>query len=674
MELMQGDIAGAPSGGFANLPTAIATTEAMQPMKAEDTAFHGEDMDDRTALGLVLTDVAEGLTYIQTKALMPTGVDNADDLIRAFAKPRLWADGKPRANLPMFTVLEAIEKLMPVFYMALFGTGKKQPFSVTPVGKTTPVQARALGHVLNWAIKQADLKEEMRLTLKTCLSYGFCVGWWGWNSKPIRERTYEKGQDNIVTGKWEEFDLNIPSYENSDLKNIVFDPNCKRQDVQKGARWIAKQVMITANDLDDMRHDKKHFKDIPTNAELRVILSNREEPTEDTMTTQKRAVWREFQAKLDSEGSSSDPLMRPLEYIEYWTNDRVIGVLQRKIVIRNHKNEWSELPGVSCAFVDVLGSAWGFGAARLLAGEQRFQAGVANNWIDSLALILNPVYQALKGVGPGTQNIAISPGKVITETSELKALVTPDVSNAATGALENSEARAAKRVGAEGGSNLIPQALRTGGGVQAVTQDVVQKLQYFLEIFISRIYLPVLEKVLFLCKEHLQPADINRILTEEEGKAWEGDIMDLYKAKVNVDVIAGADLLAKTASAQLTQTILQLLTAAPVQQALQIQGVKFDFDAYIKDTLDIQGIDEAHYFLPMTDADLQRAREMNQALVKGQQDQALEAQKQANALDAINEKGTVQAGVALIKRAGEAHMDEALDTLKQLNQGQQPQG
>jgi hypothetical protein len=652
--------------GFESLPAAIETSSAMQPMTAEETAFAEESLADTAALGLVLTDVAEAISYVQTKALMPTGVDNADDLIRAFSKPRLWADGKPRANLPMFVVLEAIEKLMPVFYMSLFGTGKRRPFSISPVGKTTPEAARAKGSVLAWAVKQSGLKESIRLTLKTCLSYGFCMGWWGWESKTIRERVFAKDSEGKVKGEWKEIHLNLPTYECSDLKQMLWDPACKRQDVQKGARWIAKQCMITANDLDDMRKDTEHYKNIPTREELRVILAARDEATEDTLTTNKRAVWREFQAQLNSEKTSADPLQQPLEYIEYWTEDRVIGALQRKLVIRNQGNEWNELPGLSCAFIDVLGSAWGFGVARLVAGEQRLQAGVANSWIDSLALVLNPVFQALKGVGPGTQNIPISPGKVITEASELKALVVPDISNPAMGAIANSEERAARRVGANGGTALPEQALRTGAGVNTLTNDVIQRLQYFLEIFINMIYLPVLEKFVYLCMEHLQPEDINHILTEEEGKAWEGDILDVYHAKVDIDVIAGADLMAKYAAAQLTPIIIQLLSSPAVQDSFQIQGKKFDYESYVADMLEIQGVAVESYVQNMTPDDMKRAGEMNAARAKGMADQALEQQRHANDLENIDRKGYVQAGVAVVKQSVKGHIDQAQSVLENM--------
>lgn len=657
--------------GFQDLPQAIDQSAAQAPMKAEDTAFATETLEDTTALGLVLTDANSAISYLQSKGLMPTGMDQSDDLIRAYVKPRLWSDGKPRANMPMFVVLEAIEKILPVLYMSLFGSGKKRPFEVEPAGNTTPEAARAKASVLYWAIKKAGLKEEMRLTLKTVLTYGFVVGWWGWETKTLREKVYSKGPDNKVSGKWENINFNLPKYDCPSLKNLLIDPKCARQDIQKGADFVIKQLMINANTIDEMRKDTETYKNLPSNDELRTILAAKDEPTEDTLTTNKRAVWREFQAKLESEPSSADPLAQPLEYLEYWTPARVIGVLQRKIVIRNQVNEFAEIPGVSCAFVDVLGSAWGFGIARLLSGEQRFQTGVANNWIDSLALVLNPVYQLLKGVGAGTQNINVAPGKVITESGELKPLITPDVSGPAMAAIETSENRAAKRVGANTGANLPNQALRTGTGVNALTGDVIQRLQYFLEIFINLVYIPVLEKFIMLCMEKLQPDQINRILSEEEGKAWEGDILEVYNAKINVDVIAGANLQAKIASAQLAPQILQLLSATAVQDSLQIQNKKFNYADYVEDLCEIQGIDVVNLFQEMTKEDQQRAAALNAARAKGMADQALEQQKHANDMELVNEKGTVQAGVSMVKQTIKSHSDAAQQVLENMQPGAQ---
>src|SRR5580692_11520723 len=111
--------------GFETLPQYIDPAIAQSPdIPAADTAFAGEELDDRTALGLVLSDVSDSVTYLESKGLIPTGVDMADDLVRAYIKPRVWPDGKPKAAMPMYTVLESVEKIMPSLYMSLLGTGK----------------------------------------------------------------------------------------------------------------------------------------------------------------------------------------------------------------------------------------------------------------------------------------------------------------------------------------------------------------------------------------------------------------------------------------------------------------------------------------------------------------------------------------------------------------------
>src|SRR5579862_7163609 len=173
---------------FQDLPGAIDPSLIKPVIAAEDTAFAEEEFDDATALSIVLSDVSTSISYLESKLLVPTGIDLADNLINAYVKPRTWPDGKSKANLQMFTVLEAIEKVLPVLYMALMGSGSKRPFLVEPLGNTSPEAARAKSSVLYWAFKQAHLKEQMRLTMKTCLSYGFCMGWEGWESKNIRKK------------------------------------------------------------------------------------------------------------------------------------------------------------------------------------------------------------------------------------------------------------------------------------------------------------------------------------------------------------------------------------------------------------------------------------------------------------------------------------------------------
>jgi hypothetical protein len=651
--------------GFEILPEAINPGLAQAPFTPEEVRTAYSPWDDETALGVVLSDTEETLTYLQSKGLVPLGIENADDLVRAYVKPRQWPDGKPRANLSMHVTLQAIEKILPALHMSLFGQGKKRPFIVEPVGKTSPEAARANASLLAWAIKQAKLKEEMRVSMKTALTYGFVVGNWGWESKKLRKKVYSKTNDGKMKGEFKEIDIELPMYECLDLKMVLVDPGLKRQDVQHGAKFVIKQFMTTGYGLAEFRDDPA-YKNIPTNEELAFFLAQKDEPTTDSLAESKRAVWREFQAKLESESTSKDPMMQPLEILEYTTPDRVVTVLQRKLVIRNEENEFGRLPFQSCAFVDVLGSAWGFGIAKLLSGEQRLQQGVINNWIDGLALVLNPVYQLLKGVGPGTQSIPVSPGKVITESGELKPLLVPDITRPAMEAVATSDARANEKVGANGGANMPNSAMRTAEGVNAFAGDVVQRLQYFLEIFIDLIYIPTLKAFLELMHDHLTIEQVNEILTAEEGKAYEGDISDVYNAELHIDVVAGANMTAKFAAAQLAPMIIQLVSAGPVAEQLEVQGTYFDYSEFATEALDMMGWDVEQLFKPMTPQMLQAVKEKNASLQKVQGDLMLQQAKHQDSLSEIDAKASGQAGVATVRQLLKTHSDAALQSLQNM--------
>lgn len=656
-------------GGFQSLPNAIDASQQQAQITKEQVKPAGEQLSDEVALGIVLADTQDTLSYLQSKGLVPLGIENSDDLVRAYVRPRQWPDGKPRANLSMHVTLQAIEKLMPALYMSLFAQGKKRPFIIEPVGKTTPAAARANASLLSWGIKNSDLKEEMRVSLKNALTYGVTVGEWGWRSKKIRKKVYKKDTAGKLVGVPSVIDWECPFYESLDLKMVLVDPGLKRQDVQRG-KFVIKQYMTDGYGLADLRDDST-YKNIPTDAELAIFLSEKSEPTTDSLAESKRAVWREFQAKLESESTSKDPMMQPLEILQWESADRVITILQRKLVIRNEENEFGRISKQSCAFIDVLGSFWGFGIAKLLAGEQRLQQGVVNNWIDSLALVLNPVFQLLKGVGPGTQSIPVSPGKVITESGELKPLLVPDITKPAMEAITTSDIRAQEKVGANGGANMPNAAMRTAEGVNAFAGDVIQRLQYFLEQFINLVYIPTLEAYLEMMHDHLTVEQVNEILTAEEGKAYEGDISDVYNAQLRLDVVAGANMMAKFAAAQLAPMIIQLVSAGPVADQLEVAGKKFDYSEFISETLDMMGWDLENLVIPMSPDDLKRVQQKNAALQRVQGDLMLQDKKHVDNLSEIDAKASGQAGVATVRQILKSHSDQAL---QQLDSMQSPAG
>lgn len=653
--------------GFETLEQAKDASLATQPILAEQTSFSG-DIDDVTALQLITQDVIMGESYINSKR-QPQQWESSDNAYRGLVAAEKWGGGSDvtRANLSTFTVLEAVESLMPTAHLAFFSD--RQPFLLEPLGKTTPEAARAQEKLLLWAIKESGFKEEIRRTLKSWLLYGFCAVKWGWKTTSRSKKTYSNDAGKITKGAVS-YEISHPTIGMVDLRNVFFDPSLREQDCRKG-QWVCAQVFVTARDLADMRKDPIYH-NIPSDTELREILSRKEEPTTDSAIDSKFQTNRDLQAQPQTQISSADPLAQPLELLEYTTDQGVYTLLQQKIIIRNTKNDFGKSNFLSCAFIDVLGSMYGFGIAKLGTGEQIFQSGVLNKWIDGLSLKLNPVFQLKKAVGSGTQNISIEPGKIINESGELVPLIVESVTQEALEAIETSAARLSKRIGSNGGDNMPTQAMRTAEGVNSFNQGVVDKLQYCIENFAEMIFIPALEAFLEVCKDNLQPEDINKILSDADGKAYQGDILDVYNGACQVQVLSSTKLASRRAAAQLLPMLLQLVQAAPVQTSLAAQNKKFNYAELLNEALNLTGWDVDSLIQDATPQEIQQYMQMTtggsaagkaQAQAEGQMQ--LEQQRNQDTLEQIQAQGLARAGVQVIKHVldkSEKPADSAIPT------------
>lgn len=653
--------------GFETLKQAIPIGEAHAPIDAKDVEIR-DPWRDEIALGIVVADIDAAIAYEQAKAFV-TSIEVADDLVRGYVRVRPWPNtDKPRSALSMPVVLEAVEKIMPFLHLSLFGSGK-DPFEVEAIGQSKAEAAKAWQSLLRWSMKVSDFKEGSRLTMKNCLQYGWGGGTSGWENREVVRKRYIKTEDGkgvMRDPDEKKEDIAHPTYEAFNLRNVGFDPCCPTQDPRKGRFWF-KRIVVTAYDLDAMRDDET-YKNIPSLEDLKYILANKEEPAKDSLIALKPNQTRELQAQQDTLAASKDPLQSPLELIEYRTDERIVTVLQRAIVIRNEVNKEGQCV-YGCAFIDVLNSMFGFGIARLLNGEQRLQQGVLNTWVDSLALVLNPSFQNIKGtLGNGQQNISIAPGKVVTVEGELKPLVATDVSETAANALESSQNRAMRRVGAEGGSNMPTAAMRTGSGVQAFQGDITQRLQYFMEQYIDLVFIPVLKAFLDHAKENLTPDQIKQILSDEDGKAYLGDVLDIYNCDCKIDIIAGVKLTVKQAAQQAAPIIMQLLQNEAVQSSLQVQGKKFDYATFMENYLELQGWDIDTLFIPMTADDLKRAQEKNQAMSRGVAMQQLQTQKHQDDLDTVDKKSADQAQIAVLRSHLKVEEQKGMDALDNAGQ------
>jgi hypothetical protein len=153
--------------------------------------------------------------------------------------------------------------------------------------------------------------------------------------------------------------------------------------------------------------------------------------------------------------------------------------------------------------------------------------------------------------------------------------------------------------------------MRTAEGVQAFTSGVSGRLQYFIEQFSDLVFIPALEMIIDMCKAHLKPSQINQILTDEDGAAYNGDILDVYNGNYSLDVLSSTKLAARRAMANLIPMFIQLFSAEPVQDSLAYQNKKVNYAELVEQTFDLIGWDASQIIVDMTHEDQQRASSAN---------------------------------------------------------------
>lgn len=645
--------------GLEQLRTAIPEGLGQEQVTAEDLeALYraAEEQVDReentldpaevTALKLVQQNILVAERYVGSKRI-PTDMDRIDNLYRAFIAPKNWPNtNQPRAHLGVPLILETIEQVISQIHMAFWGD-PDGPFVITSTGKTPARAARAMGKVAKFCLKASRAKEEFRKTLKSTLLYPQGVIRWGW-----QPYTHSRHEWCRVDGKLKHdvkyTDMVIPCAENVELRNFWVDPGLRNQDV-RNAKWVIAQFYTDGYGLRDLAEDDR-FRNIPTEEELRTILANtRDEKATDSGAGTKQVTYREYQAEPEPDAESADPMNQPLEILEMVTPDQVICVLQRKIVIRLEDNEFGEINFNSSAFIDVPGSWFGFGIGKLLEGDQRFAAGIINAWIDGLSLALQPVWHRKKGVGAMSQNISVAPGKVVNDDGDLAQLPVDAKTQESLTAIEATEARAARRVGANGGEGMPNQAMRTAEGVQAFSAGVQTRLQYFIDIWSDLVFIPVIEHYIELAKQKLTEEHIKCILDDADEKAYEGDLLEIYNGTFCIDVSPATKLAAKRAMAQLLPTLMQFFQSEPVQNALMAQNKKVDFVELAEQAMNLTGWPSDDIIVDASPQEVQQYMQTQPGVMAAQLQAKNQAQLQQNQLEQIEAKGQANAGVAVVK-------------------------
>lgn len=589
------------------------TIDVYAPIKLEEATavLSGGQWEDDPALKLVVQDTIRAENFEATKQWVmqwPT----ATSLYQSPFTARYWEGTQTeRANIPMYTVATAVNSLVPQIVNGLFF--ENPPFMVQNRPGTSSDAARAIGALMAYQLEDINFREELRLGTINVSLYGTGIWKYGWESytqkrtmfrakvnpvelpnplggKPVQ---YHNDEDDTIEEIEVDEYIDRPFFEHIvNLRHVLVDPGLNIPNIQK-AEYVIHRLYLTWDKLDKLREQPGY--DIPSKKALLELFFSPKEPVESapSETSVRNPLW-DARAEARYEDTTVDPFQQPLEVLERWDNDKLIVVLQKKLVIYNGPNPMGKIPFLSCGWWDVPEAFWSMGLAKTIGSEQRLQQGLTNTAIDYATLILNGVYVRVRGKNIPTQPIRIAPGKIVEvdNKDDFSPLKRPDPVPEASMHLELSQSRAEQVSGASefatqgvAGSSGHSNLARTAAGANLMAGGAGNRTSDFIDKLASQVIVPFLIAAHELNRALLPASTLRYIMSEElEEKYMEdnGDLIELLNARVKFSITAGAKMMARRNMAQALPIMIQFLTSEQTTSQLALQGLKVNVNEIMK--------------------------------------------------------------------------------------------
>jgi hypothetical protein len=650
----------------------IPSQEPLSSAEIHSIQSTGNWADD-AALRLVVLDAQRAENYATTKAWV-VGWNTASLLEQSPISPAYWeGTAVPRSNVPFYTVATAVNSVTPQIVNGLFFDDP--PFLVQPRPATGSDTARAIGDIISFQLDDINFRESIRMGVRNAALFGTAIFKWGWD-RFTRERTIYKRKDSSVSlpsgvpgappvtleaPEDEEIieevikeTVDRPFFDNvTNLRHVLVDSTLNIPQIEKG-KFVIHRLYMTYTELIKLK-DRPGYK-IPSERELINLFIDPRELADQAPQDQalRNPMW-DVRSDAQWNDATFDPFNEPLEILERWDNDKVIVVLQKKLVICNDKNPYGVIPFLSVNWWDVSESFYGLGLAKTIGSEQRLQQGLTNTYVDNATLNLQGVWTRVRGKSVPIENIRIAPGRIVNieNQGDFAPLPrTPAVPEAAQH-IAMSQARAEQvggvneiatqgTAGSSGHSNLA----RTAAGANLLGSGSGNRVSDFIERLSSNVIIPFLYQLHELNRAMLPASIIRRILNDELDHAYlrkGGDVLELLNARVDFDILAGSKLAARRTMAQALPIMTQFLMNQFVQQQLQLEQKKISVEEVLH--MFWESSDWKNYYdvvIPMTQQEIQRAQQNSPAalaqmkLQAGQQQNAQAFQQKQALLDQEN--------------------------------------
>ena len=645
---------------------------------------------DQAVLSIVVQDFERSNTWLNDRRwpLMWTETDLLYQSPRSLSV--FEGSSVTRANVSRFTVAKQVNSLAPAISGAIFSDST--PFEIRPRPSVKQDTARAWKELISELIDEIHMKQEASYGIQGMVNQGTAIFMGGWESITRVESRYQRKQApaqvsmplgdpmTVFTKQSDEFEVvdveitkNRPIFEKCELGTVFVDPTWNSPNQIWKARFIIRRRWVNYDDLTKLRDNPSY--DIPSDEVLRFIF--RPDSTEQTegiggVEEAMQSNSSIHHAAREDFEYSEDPLLQPMEILEWWSETDVRVVLQKKVVLRNGPHRMPDKPFFAANYWDIENAGYGMGVGRIAGADQRVEQGMINAILDILAFAVNPEYTILRGANVPTQDQRRRLGgiRVVEGPDASRAIslvqqpqVPADAWRAIQAAISSSEgATGADQASVQGslpgrGSSIG----RSGTGAGMISAASSGRLQSPVERFIDGVFIPYLKFLWAMVKEFMPISEIRAILGDR-AQDLVVDFGDFMEAPVKFDTLAGTRLAARNRMAQALPFLLEVLGNQALVQQMSQTGWKVDALELIKMVLDMsEWKNQNDLIVQMTPQEQQMMAAQNPGVVKAQAASAQQQQDQQFQMALEDKKIAGRIAVDAVDKTHKSVIESPLD-------------
>lgn len=580
---------------------------------------------DDIAKRIVVHDYERANLWMRQNKYMRWSED--ERLLNSNLIQRIWEGTNiPRSSLGIKVIWQQVESVLPHLMDAIFTSTDGIWFETFPRPGTDVQQAMDTRELLSAQLDEAHIWEITRRVMKSMAIYGTGIMKVAWTRKERDRQIWDDkltpkmatiGGQQVAVGSKRTFkkrnikqQINRPDLSYVSLKDFYIDPSHKLPSVE-GASFVAQRSFATYEELQWMADNDPSIK-LPSKEDLLAVIKEKNTPTKaDADQFKQRAsseadIRESFPAK-----GSSDPARSQFELLEYWTDDHLVLLLNRRDVIRNIPNPYGFIPFISVNYTDVLDQFYGIGIAEIIEGEQKLQQGLLNAHIDETSLNIHGALVVEAGTVLNKQQLRRRPGQIIeaTRADAVQPLTMPNVTQDAFIAIQQSQTRAQQYTGisdmvSSGVPSVKTSATRTAAGVGAIVQASSSRIEYIVENVENNLIVPMLDKILTLNQRYLDPQTAIAILGPNGQKYI--NPLQVTNGEFMFELRAANRMSQRQQAGQSIPFLLQTLLNPALMQLMMQQGDKLNIKAIIRDVMSVMSWRNRNdWFQPMTPQDYQ---------------------------------------------------------------------